>query len=150
MSDNVSFTFTNDEGNVVQEVWTCTECTYISLKKHFRSSESNPACPMCRSPATKERMVEQSAGMSDFKYRQLRQQLNEAADGVGSATIANIEQHFEDGDDFLDATERAYRKMEYDGLMAVDGVGQSSAKSIALTIAAHEGWENGAIFAMGR
>jgi NAD-dependent DNA ligase len=84
--------------------------------------------------------------MSDFKYRGLLTSLEEEADGVGSATIANIEQHFEEGDDFLDAAEAAYQEMEYDDLLAIDGVGEASAKSIALTMADKEGWEDGAIF----
>lgn len=84
--------------------------------------------------------------MSSFKYRELLERLKEDAAGVGGATVANIEQHFEEGEDFRDAAEAGYQEMKFDDLKAVDGVGHASAKEIALTIADEEGWENGAIF----
>lgn len=129
----------------VEEVWTCDSCTYCSTKKHFREG---PACPLCDISAHKIGEQEPNTGMSDFKYRRLLDDLREDADGVGAATVENIEQHFEEGDDFLDAAEAAYQEMELDTLKAVEGVGQASVKTIALTIAESEGWENGALFVL--
>lgn len=101
---------------------------------------------MCGGPAQKVREIQPSVGMSDFKYRKLLAALEESADGVGAATVENIEQHFDEGDDFLDAAEVAHQERELGELKSVDGVGEASAKSIALTIADHEGWDDGAIF----
>ena len=131
-----------------EEVWSCNNCSYCSTKRHFSSSEGSLLCPLCNNDAQKISEIEPSVGISDFKYRQLLSQLNEAADGVGSKTVENIEQHFEDGDDFLNASEAAYQEMDYDPLRAVDGIGKASAKEIALTIAESEGWENGALFVL--
>ncbi len=126
-----------------EEVWSCTECSWCCTKKHFTDDST---CVFCGGDGEKISEIQPSVGMSDFKYRQLLTQLNEAADGVGDTTVENIEQHFEEGDDFLDAAEIAYQEMEYDDLLAVNGVGEASAKSIALTIADHEDWDDGAIF----
>jgi ERCC4-type nuclease len=86
--------------------------------------------------------------MSALKYQQLLARLEDDATGVGAGTVANIRDHFESGDDFLDAAEVAYQEMEFDALEAVDGIGQSSAKEIGLTIADEEGWSDGALFSL--
>lgn len=132
-----------DIKGAVQEIFTCSDCTYCSTERHFIDGEH---CPLCRSDAEKIGEQEPNLGISDFKYRQLLDRVEDDADGVGSATVENIEQHFDEGDDFLDAAEVAYREMEFDELTDVSGIGEQSAKSIALTIAEAEGWEDGALF----
>jgi hypothetical protein len=126
-----------------EEVWSCVECSWCQTKKHFGEG---PTCLMCGGEGEKISEIEPSVGMSDFKYRELLTSLKENADGVGAGTVENIESHFEEGDDFLDAAEAAHQEMEMSALEAVDGVGSASAKQIALTIADKEGWEDGAIF----
>jgi len=128
-----------------EEVWSCDECSYCSTEKHFHEDGT---CVLCNSSSTKISEIEPSVGMSDFKYRQLLDTLAEDASGVGRATIDNISEHFEEGDDFLDAAEAAYQDSELSALEAVDGVGDASAKEIALTIADSESWEGGALFVL--
>jgi len=137
----MSFTITGG----AEEVWSCDNCSFCSTKKHFADG---PSCILCSSDATKISEIEPSQGMSDFKYRKLLDTLAEDASGVGSATIDNIRDHFEEGDDFLDAAEAAYQDKELSQLTAVSGVGKASAKEIALTIAEHESWEGGALFVL--
>lgn len=126
-----------------KEVYACKNCGWCQIEKHFGDDTT---CLMCGGDGHKVQEIQPSTGMSSFKYRQLLERLEEDAAGVGAATVENIEQHFEEGDDFLDAAEVAHQEMEYDDLLAVDGVGEASAKEIALTIADEEEWENGAIF----
>jgi hypothetical protein len=128
-----------------QTVYSCENCGWCQTEKHFGEGQ---ACLLCGGDGNKISEIQPSVGMSDFKYRELLTRLEEDSDGVGSTTVENIEEHFDEGDDFLDAAEAAYQEMEYDGLTAVKGVGDASAKSIALTMAEREGWENGAIFEM--
>ena len=135
----------NIEGGV-RKVYSCTECGWCQTEKHFVSSSDDLQCGLCGGPAEKIEEIQPSTGMSSFKYRELLERLKEDAAGVGGATVANIEQHFEEGEDFRDAAEAGYQEMKFDDLKAVDGVGHASAKEIALTIADEEGWENGAIF----
>jgi hypothetical protein len=135
----MSFTI---EGGV-KKVYACNDCGWCQIEKHFGEEQT---CLMCGGDGRKVEEIQPSTGMSNFKYRELLERLEEDAAGVGAATVANIEQHFEEGDNFRDAAEAGYREMEFDDLIAVDGVGQASAKEIALTIADEEGWENGAIF----
>lgn len=140
--ERMSFTITGG----VTEVWQCTECGWCQSKKHFPTGEDGIECHLCHSSAEKIEEIEPTQGMSDFKYRELLTTLEEETSGVGAATVENIRQHFEEGNEFRDAAKSAHQKMETDSLEAVSGVGQSSAKAIALTIADEEGWENGAIF----
>lgn len=139
----MGFTITDSDGNITKEVWTCTECTYLSTKRHFRSGEDGPNCVMCNAPAKKQRTISKQAGMSAFKYRMLLDYLEDEVTGVGSGTVSSIESHFESGDDFIDAAEAAYQDREWDALSCVDGVGKSTAESIALGLAEREGWEDG-------
>jgi len=129
-----------------ETVYKCDECGWSQTARHFVSSGDNLACTMCGGQPSKQREIQPSVGMSDFKYRELLAALDESADGVGATTVENIETHFESGDDFLKAAEAAYQELEYEALEAVTGIGRASAKEIALTIAAEQGWENGAIF----
>lgn len=138
----MSFTFEKD----AQQVYRCDDCGWIQTKTHFRAG---PNCTMCNSPASKVRETESSTGMSDFKYRELLTSVEDDADGVGSATVENIEQHFSDGDDFLDAANEAYNKLKTDALQSVHGVGHTSARQIALVVADVQGWSDGAIFEYG-
>jgi len=140
----MAFTITDSDGNITEEVWSCTECIYCSTKKHFRDGQK---CPLCNSDAEKLRTIKKSTGMSDFKYRELLSRLEEDADGVGAGTVSNIEEHF-GGDEFLDAAEDAYQNVNLSALEEVSGVGESSAKQIAITIADEEGWEDGALFVL--
>ena len=129
-----------------KEVWQCEDCGWCQTRKHFAESDGSISCLLCGSSAEVIETIQETVGMSDFKYRELLSTLEEEADGVGAATVTNIEQHFDDGDDFLDAAKDAYQDLDTDILKEVSGVGQSSAKQIALTMAESEGWENGAIF----
>ena len=142
----MAFTISDSDGNISQEVWSCTECIWLSTKKHTRKTSEGPACVLCFALCEKVRTITKSTGMSDFKYRQLLERIGEDADGVGAATVTNIESHFEEGDDLLDAAEKAYQEMDMSALEAVDGVGRASATQIAITIADEEGWENGSLF----
>jgi len=142
----MSFTI---EGGV-KKVYACNDCGWCQIEKHFVSSGDGLNCTLCNGAAEQIEEIQPSTGMSNFKYRELLERLEEDAAGVGAATVANIEQHFEEGDNFRDAAEAGYREMEFDDLIAVDGVGQASAKEIALTIADEEGWEDGAIFEFNR
>lgn len=126
-----------------ETIYSCEDCGWCQTEKHFGEGQT---CLMCGGDGQKIREIQPSVGMSDFKYRELLAALNENADGVGDTTVENIEQHFEEGDDFLDAAEAAHQERELGELQSVDGVGEASAKSIALTIADSEGWEDGAIF----
>ena len=128
------------------EVWQCEDCGWCQTKKHFAASGGSISCLLCGSAASVIDEIEETVGMSEFKYRELLSALEEDADGVGAATVSNIEQHFDDGDDFLDAAEQAYKELDTDALKAVDGIGQASAKEIGLTIAEVEDWDDGAIF----
>lgn len=132
----------NIEGGV-EEIYSCTECMYVSTKKHFPESME---CPLCFNNSEKINEIEETVGMADFKYRKLLDKLEEDAAGVGSSTVESIENHFDDGDDFLDAAEQAYKELELSALTEVSGVGESSGKEIGLTMAEEEGWEEGAIF----
>jgi hypothetical protein len=134
-----------DIEGATQDVLMCEECHWCQTKKHFADG---PSCTMCGGSGEKIDEVQPTVGMTDFKYRELLAALEEDADGVGAGTVENIEQHFEEGDDFLDAAEAAYMEVELSGLTDVDGVGNSSAKQIALTIADREDWDEGGLFVM--
>jgi len=84
--------------------------------------------------------------MSNFGYRQLLKTLEQNTDGVGSATVNNIEQHYDNPDNFLSAAKKAYQEMEFEELKQVNGVGDETVKNIALTVADEQEWDNGAIF----
>jgi hypothetical protein len=77
-------------------------------------------------------------------YRGLLDYIRENADGVGNATIENIEDFFDDGDAFIDAVEQAYRNRNWEELTCVKGIGRASAEKIALAIAEKRKWEDGA------
>lgn len=139
----MAFTFNDGDGNIVKEVWSCTECIYCSTKNHFGSNEDGPVCPLCRAPAEKNRTIQKSTGMSDFKYRQIQDYLVEDVSGVGTGTVESLVEHFEDGDDFLNAARAAYDDRAWDRLACVSGVGESTAKNIALGMAESEGWSGG-------
>lgn len=129
----------------VTEVWRCTECGWCQIKANFKPG---PSCVMCDGAGEKMREQESTTGMSNFAYRQLLDEVEEHASGVGAATVDNIEQHFDDGNNFLDAAEDAYQEMDYDTLKEVSGIGTESAKQIALTVADYESWEGGALFVL--
>lgn len=46
-------TITDSDGNEIQQVYSCTECTWCSTKKHCRSTEDGPACVLCGEPCEK-------------------------------------------------------------------------------------------------
>lgn len=136
MSD---FTFT-DTGPDTEEIWKCTSCGWISTKKHFRDG---PRCSRCDATATKIREQAAQTGMSSHKYRLILEELEEKTSGVGPSTTNSIHEHFEDGDTFIDAAQLAYNNGSVSPLTEVDGVGESTAESIALAIADRRNWENG-------
>jgi|APHM01.1.fsa_nt_gi hypothetical protein len=126
-----------------QKIYTCTECNYCSTKQHFKSDTNEPHCILCEARAEQIDTIEPTTGMSAFKYQELLEYLAEEVGGVGTGTKLSIENHFEDGDDFLNAADAAYQEQEYENLTEVDGVGESTAESIALGIAEKEGWSGG-------
>jgi hypothetical protein len=133
----MSFTFT------VQQIYSCTECIYVSTERHFHETSDGIVCPLCRSPVEKSGEQQQNSGMSSFQYRQMLNSLQDNCTGVGSATVDAIESEFESGDDFLDAANDAYENQSYDRLTPVSGVGESTARKICLHVADIKGWENG-------
>lgn len=133
----MSFEFSDGE-STVRQIYSCTECIYVSTARHFDDGD----CPLCGSPARKSGMQRSQSGVSAMKYRMLLDHIEEHASGVGAATVSNIEEAF-DGDEFLDVAEDAYQNADYDALTDVSGVGESTAESIALAVADEEGWEGG-------
>jgi hypothetical protein len=128
-----------------QTVYACQDCSWCQIERHFVSDGDSLICTLCGGSAEIVDEIQPSVGMSDFKYRNLLSILEEETPGVGPATIEHIEQHFDDGDDFLDAVEDAFRELDYDGLTAVDNIGSATAREIAITIGAEEDWDGGAI-----
>jgi len=124
-------------------VWSCTECGYCSTKRHFAESDDTVLCILCNSSAQPIDEIEQSTGMSSFKYRQLLDYLEDEVRGVGTGTKLSLDNHFENGDDFLDAAEAAYQERAYERLTVVDGVGEATAERIVLGLAEKEGWSGG-------
>ena len=49
----MAITITDSDGNDIQQVYTCSECTYCSTKRHFRSTEDGLTCVLCDAPAEK-------------------------------------------------------------------------------------------------
>ena len=122
-------------------IWSCNNCLFNSTKEQFGDG---PTCPFCFGGASKLEEIEPQFGMSPFMYRGLLDYIRENADGVGSATIENIEDFFDDGDAFIDAVEQAYRNRNWEELTCVQGIGRASAEKIALAIAEKRHWEDGA------
>jgi hypothetical protein len=136
----MSFKF---KGTAKKEVWSCTNCIYVSTKKHFRETDSDVRCTLCNAPARNAKTIEQEMGMSSFEYQTLLEQVGETK-GVGSATIDRIEDAYDEGDDFVSVCKLAYEKGNYDKLSELKGVGESTARDICLRVADERGWENGA------
>jgi hypothetical protein len=139
MEGQMSFTFIDDEPDET-EVWQCTECGWLSAKRHFRE---NSRCTLCRGTAEHIETITDSDEMPAFQYQQLLSHLSDNVSGVGDATIANIRDEWDDGDDFLSVCEDAYQEQAYEPLTVVSGIGESTAESIALGIAEKKGWEGG-------
>lgn len=140
----MTFELTDGDGNTVKQIYSCTECTYVSTKRHFRTTDDGVECILCSSPAEKSSSIQTNTGMSSFEYRRMLGWLQENRAGIGPSTIESIEEEFPDGDDFLDAAEDAYRNMNLDALTEVDGIGEGYARGkIALGIAEYRGWEDG-------
>lgn len=140
----MSFTFTDGDGNEIQEVWTCTECMYCSTKNHFGTDNGEKTCPMCFSPARALESITKETGLSDFEYRVILDWLQENQSGIGSGTIDSIKEKYPDGDDFLAACEHAYQEGEYDELMEISGVGKKSARhKLTLGLAEYYDWSGG-------
>lgn len=136
----MSFTFTDN----TEEVWSCDNCSYCSTKRHFNATEDGPTCILCQSPSSKIEEVEISEGMRRTTYMEILGWMSENLTGIGDATIANIEEHFEDGDAFLDACKQGYDNREFDALTEVTGIGKEKAhKKLALGLAEYKGWQDG-------
>lgn len=137
-----TFTFTNSDGDVIEQVWSCVDCLFVSAKRHFRDG---PECPLCDGDAEKLNTIEKSSGMSDFEYRQILNWLQENMGGIGPATTDAIEQTYPDGGEFVEACKHAYENGEYDELTRIDGIGESYARhKLAIGLAEMRGWEDGA------
>lgn len=135
----MKFTFTDDKPDE-QEIWRCTECGWLSTKRHFRDG---PSCSLCHSRAEKIGTQTNSNEMPTFKYQQMLTYLKEEVSGVGAGTAASIEDTFDNGDDFLDVVKDAYDEQAYGPLTEVSGIGDSTARRIALGMADERGWEGG-------
>lgn len=131
--------------NFTQEaVYSCTECTYCSTRRHFKKDGQETICPLCREPAKKTDVQDNSGGMSDFEYRQLLDWLQENRSGIGPKTIEAIKDEFPQGDEFVEACEHAYREGEYDRLTDIHGIGEAHARNkLALGLSEKKGWEDG-------
>jgi len=135
----------NIEGRT-QTVYSCNDCGWCQIKKNFITNGQEIACGLCKGPADPVDEIQHSTGMSNFGYRQLLETLEQNTDGVGSATVNNIEQHYDNPDNFLSAAKKAYQEMYFEELKQVNGVGDETVKNIALTVADEQEWDNGAIF----
>jgi hypothetical protein len=135
----MTFTFVDDEPDE-EEIWRCTECGWLSTKRHFRDG---PRCSLCHSRAEQIGVQENSNEMPAFQYQQILTYLDDEVSGVGSATIDNIKDAFENGDDFLDVVRDAYDEQAYEPLTDISGIGESTARKIALGMADERGWEDG-------
>ena len=139
----MGFTITDSDGNITREIWSCTECVWLSTKRHCQSTEDGPACVLCRAPCEKIDTQTETTGMPAYEYQELLTYLEDEVSGVGAGTVSSIQEHFEDGDAFLTAANNAYDNRAYEELSCVDGVGESTAEAIALGIADRKGWEDG-------
>jgi len=135
----------NIEGRT-QTVYACNDCGWCQIKKNFIKNGQELACGLCKGPADPVDEIQHSTGMSNFGYRQLLKTLEQNTDGVGSATVNNIEQHYDNPDNFLSAAKKAYQEMEFEELKQVNGIGDETVQNIALTVADEQEWDNGAIF----
>jgi len=133
----MTFTFL-DDGE--EEIWQCTECSWTCTKRHFRQGSR---CSLCHGKAEKIGVQESSNEMPAFQYQQILSHLDENVAGVGSVTIDNIKDAFENGDDFLDVVRDAYETQAYEPLTDISGIGESTARKIALGMADERGWEDG-------
>lgn len=137
------FQISDSDGNVIREIWSCTECTYVSTKRHFHNDD-DIRCPLCHSIAQQSSTLTQSKSMSDFQYRRILNWLQEEKSGIGDAIISNIRDEFPEGDDFVDTCKHAYEEAEYDELTAIGGVGESTArKKLANGLAEYKDWSGG-------
>jgi ERCC4-type nuclease len=136
----MTFTLTDGNGTKIEQKYSCTDCSYISTKKHFLDG---PSCPLCYSAAEKIGQHKKREGMSALQYRQILEYLSENTSGVGDATIENIREHFESGDSFLSTVKTAYDDANYETITDVSGIGEATAENIALGIAEQQDWEDG-------
>ena len=137
------FDITNGDGETIQTIYSCTKCIYCSPRKHLSEVNGKNVCTMCESAVEKSRTITQSDGISSLAYRQLLQELEDNVSGVGNGTINNIDEHFNNGDEFIDAVERAYNNRDFSELSCISGIGESKARAIALAVAEQRGWEGG-------
>ena len=139
----MSFTLTDNDGNITKEIWSCTECMWLSTKSHCPSEDGQIVCGLCRSPCEQTNTVTESTTMPEFKYRDLLSVVKESASGVGGSTIGAIDEHFENGDEFVDSVKECYQSGNYGSLTQISGVGEATAENIALALAEEEDWEGG-------
>jgi len=123
-----------------EEIHSCDDCLYISTAKHFADTS---VCPLCRGETSLLGTHESDDSMPAYRYHELKAHLEESVNGVGAATVSNIDAHFADGDSFLATVENAYDTGSYEELTCIDGVGDATAENIALGLAAKEGWTGG-------
>lgn len=138
----MSFIFTNDNGDEIENIIQCQYCEFIQAERHFGD---NSRCPMCQTTDNTTLVETQSrqTGMSNLQYRRMLTGLQQDCDGIGAGTISSIKEFFESGDDFLDACKDAYDNQAYDRLTPVSGIGETTAERLCLTVAEMEGWSGG-------
>jgi len=132
----MAFNFTETS----QSLHSCDECLFISTEKHFGDTS---VCPLCGSTVSEIGEHKSDNSMPVYRYHELKDYLAEDVSGVGTATVANIDEHFGDGDAFLATVENAYETGSFEELTCIDGVGDATAENIALGLAEKEGWTGG-------
>lgn len=137
----MSFTFLDNKSGE-EEIWRCTECSWLSTKRHFHDG---PRCHFCNSEAEQIGTQTNSNEMPAYQYQQILTYLEDEVSGVGAGTVSSIKDSFENGNDFIDACKNVYKNRVYAELTDVSGIGKSTAKSIALGMAEKRNWENGSI-----
>lgn len=140
----MSFKFKEGD-NIVEQVYSCQDCIFCSTRKHFGDDDDGePVCPLCRGPAEKSRTIKRKDGMRDAEYQKILDWLQENRGGIGPTTVENIRDEFPNGDDFLEACEKAYHNGEYEPLMEIDGIGEGYARhKLALGLAEYKDWSGG-------
>jgi len=139
----MAFQIANSDGKIKTEIWSCTNCNFLSTKKHFPKDDQEINCPLCKAECKYLEDKETTVGMSNFEYNRILDYLEENAAGIGQATVVNIEQMYDSGDKFLSICETAYDDAKFDKLTEISGIGKTSAKNLCLAVAEREGWSGG-------
>lgn len=140
----MSFTFKTNKNEIVRDVYSCTECLFISTENHMKEIDGELHCTMCRSPVEHSETITETTGMRDLEYSRLLEWLRETQSGLGEATTDKIRSKYENGETFKQVCKKAYDELEFSKLTEIDGVGESTAhKKIVLGMAEKFGWTGG-------